>query len=390
MLPHNETNRVAFGYREAMGTKQAGIGLKALSLVYLASASAFAVAIAVQSDPQWSAAAQQIARAAGPVLGNAADTVNKKAVRPARSWVASESKQFLAWINPPQPQRVARSSAPPHKIAAAPLKLAPAAPPVLRPSVPEVPNKEIAEAAPRATLELAPQAPLANLSPAPDPNPPSPAELSRVLSHFKVSVTKEMVDNFSLFLYVSKAERGPWAQRMYVFQKQTGGDLTMLYSWPVSTGRELIEQTPNGGHTDTYTPQGYYQLDPERMYRRYHSMQWDQPMPYAMFFSWEHDGYQTGLAIHGASGGDIALLGKRSSAGCVRIDPQNAQLLYRLIRADYRGLAPRFAYNRRTATMSNEGILMHDASGRLQYAEGYKVLVVIENVGGDNVVAALF
>ena len=40
--------------------------------------------------------------------------------------------------------------------------------------------------------------------------------------------------------------------------------------------------------------------------------------------------------------------------------------------------------------MSNDGLLMHDAEGNLQYAGGYKVLVVIENNGGDNVVAALF
>ena len=184
------------------------------------------------------------------------------------------------------------------------------------------------------------------------------------MQHMKVSLTKELYENFSLFLYVSKAERGPWAQRMYVFQKQPSGDLTMLYNWPVSTGRELIEMAPSGSKAPSYTPQGYYEIDPDRVYKRYRSMQWDQSMPYAMFFNWEHDGLQTGLAIHGATGTDIALLGKRSSAGCVRIDPQNAQLLYRLIRTDYKGLAPRFAYDRRTATMSNDGLLMHDKAGQ--------------------------
>jgi len=113
-------------------------------------------------------------------------------------------------------------------------------------------------------------------------------------------------------------------------------------------------------------------------------------MPYAMFFNWEHDGLQTGLAIHGAAGADIALLGKRSSAGCVRLNPQNAQLLFQLIRQNYKGLAPRFAYDRSTATMSKDGLLMHDKDGNLQFAEGYKVLVVIENNGGGDTVAALF
>ena len=44
----------------------------------------------------------------------------------------------------------------------------------------------------------------------------------------------------------------------------------------------------------------------------------------------------------------------------------------------------------RLGTMSNEGIIVHDADGHVQLAEGYKVLVFIENCGGENVVAALF
>ena len=99
---------------------------------------------------------------------------------------------------------------------------------------------------------------------------------------------------------------------------------------------------------------------------------------------------QTGLAIHSAVGEDIALLGQRASAGCVRLNPQNARLLFNLIKKNYRGLAPRFAYDRRTATMANNGLLMHDKTGKIRYAEGYKVLVLIENNGGDDVIAALF
>jgi hypothetical protein len=189
---------------------------------------------------------------------------------------------------------------------------------------------------------------------------------------------------------VSKAENGPWAQRMYVFHKKDGGNLDLLYNWPVSTGRELVEYAPNGQRAPSFTPQGYYELDPSRMYKHHISGQWQQPMPHAMFFSWERNGMQTGLAIHGASGDDVALLGQRASAGCVRLAPENAALLFNLIKTQYRGLAPRFAYDRRTASMSNDGLMMHDAEGKLQLAEGYKVLVFIENYGGDNVVAAIF
>jgi hypothetical protein len=235
-----------------------------------------------------------------------------------------------------------------------------------------------------------PKAP-AQIAPPPiDDHPPSAVELARVTTHFRQSLTKEMLANFELFLYVSKADSGVAAQRMYVFQKQGSGDLVMLYNWPVSTGREMVEMAANGTMQPSYTPGGYYELDPTRMYVHHFSGQWKQPMPYAMFFNWEDHGYQTGLAIHGADGADVGLLGTRASAGCVRIAPEHARVLFSLIKNDYKGLMPKFAYDKRTATMSNQGVLVHGTDGSLQMAEGYKVLVFIENYGGENVVAALF
>ncbi len=247
--------------------------------------------------------------------------------------------------------------------------------PALRPIVAEPPAK-VAEA-PKPELAPEAQAPapqVAEAAPArrPDLAMPGPAELTRVMLRLKDNLTSEMLGNFELFLYVSKAENGPWAQWMYVFRKKDGGNLDLLYNWPVSTGRELVEYAPNGQRAPSFTPQGYYELDPNRMYKHHVSGQWQQPMPHAMFFSWEKNGMQTGLAIHGASGDDVALLGQRASAGCVRLAPENAALLFNLIKTQYRGLAPRFAYDRRTASMSNDGLMMHDAEGKLQLAEGYK------------------
>jgi hypothetical protein len=40
--------------------------------------------------------------------------------------------------------------------------------------------------------------------------------------------------------------------------------------------------------------------------------------------------------------------------------------------------------------MSNDGILWHDRNGNLRLADGYKVLVFIEDFGGENVVAMLY
>jgi hypothetical protein len=201
-------------------------------------------------------------------------------------------------------------------------------------------------------------------------------------------MTPEMAQNFDLFLYVSKAERGPLAQRLYVFRKEAG-TLKLLYDWAASTGREQDEISPRGRHSFTSTPKGFYELDPDRMYRRYHSYSWDQDMPHAMFFNWERQGLQTGLAIHSASGDDVAKLGKRASAGCVHLSPENAETLFNLIKLDYRGQVPRFAYNSDTQTMSNTGAFAHRRDGSLKMVDGYRVLINIEDYGGGGAIAAL-
>ena len=105
----------------------------------------------------------------------------------------------------------------------------------------------------------------------------------------------------------------------------------LAYDWAASTGREAVEISPHGRRTLTDTPRGYYQFDPDRMYAPIIPSAWDQSMPYAMFFNWENHGDQTGLAIHAATGDDIAKLGSRASAGCVHLSPEHARTLYNLI-----------------------------------------------------------
>ncbi len=351
-------------------------------MFYLLSASAFGIAITLQSQQPWAIEARKVAAVTGPFVVSTAQTVNEQGIKPFVAWAGRTTTQVAEWIAP-------KPSAPPVQVATA----KPAQPYTLRPSLPPpavAPVKpEVTPAAPPA-MELAQQETETSLMPAPDASPPPPGQVARVLAHLKVSLTKELYENFSLFLYVSKAEHGPWSQRMFVFAKQDSGDLSLKYSFPVSTGREVAMLGPSGRMYHTNTPQGYFQLDPERIYRRYTSHEWGHPMPYAMFFNWEHDGLQTGVAIHSAVDSDIALLGNRASAGCVRLHPQNAQLLFDLIKKNYRGQTPLFAYDRHTATLGKDGLLMHDKAGNLEYAEGYKVLVLIENNGGDDVVAALF
>jgi lipoprotein-anchoring transpeptidase ErfK/SrfK len=407
--------------------------------MYLATASIFGVAIALNQHPDWREAAQS----AGDSFARVADAhVIKPVARIGRTEFArlfsTPATHASGAIAPqqPAPVAIARQSAPRDPIAAeiarqieieqmlakkqaqaeaaprdlpdtppqpevAPLDLhpsvaenAPAAPSPAPPAQASGPTIGVAQLAPpRPAMTLAPQEAPQNQQAALSPPPrftPSSGEVTRVVERLKENLSAEMFENFALFLYVSKASAGPLAQHMYVFDKGGDGDLALKYDWPVSTGRERVEYN-KGERLPSFTPQGYYELDPDRIYKHYTSSQWDQEMPYAMFFNYVKGGYKTGLAIHAATGEDIPLLGRRASAGCIRLSPENARILFSLIRDHYKGLAPRFAYDRRTGTMSNDGILLHDAGGHVQMAQGYKVLIFIENYGGnDNIVAALF
>jgi L,D-transpeptidase catalytic domain len=84
------------------------------------------------------------------------------------------------------------------------------------------------------------------------------------------------------------------------------------YDWPVSTGKRGYS-TPSGTFTATSMNEIWY------------SKQWDNaPMPHAIFFM------KDGHAIHGSY--EVKHLGHPASHGCVRISPQNATLLYDLVK----------------------------------------------------------
>ena len=267
------------------------------------------------------------------------------------------------------------------------------APPALKPSISQ-PAYDRAVAAPPASPARAERAAPPQPVPAAAPRqqqqiaPPPNAEIVRVEERLKDNLNQELYDDFKLFLYVSKASSGPWAQQMYVFRKRADGDLAFLYNWPVSTGRERVEYDSGGAVMTTHTPTGYYELDPHRFFVHHTSSEWHQPMPYAMFFNWLHEGRETGLAIHSATGSYVAELGHRASAGCIHLSPEAARTLFNLIRSQYRGAVPRFVIDD-SGTMNNDGLVLRDADGRPQYERGYRVLVFIENYGGRNVIAAM-
>lgn len=115
---------------------------------------------------------------------------------------------------------------------------------------------------------------------------------------------------FAIFVLVSGAKAevdiviDVSEQTMYV---ETPTD---YYEWNVSTGRK--------GYS---TPRGIYQ--PYHMTKMHYSSKYDNaPMPNSIFF---HGGY----AIHATDA--VNRLGSPASHGCVRLSPQNAKWLYRLV-----------------------------------------------------------
>ena len=341
--------------------------LRLLALSYLASAAVFVVAAAVVAHPDWT--------------------------RPPASYEPVVRLTLTPVEAPPGPSGIPASAKtklrPGHKPEAGTQGTAPAMPTRVLPDL--SPESAPVPAEPKLVKPnpIAPADVRSDLEHAPAPVIPVPAHDRLKAAAFRLAdkLTPEMIGHFDLILYVSKARSGPLAQRMVVFEN-SGAVLTPIHDWKVSTGREQDEVSPRGRSTFTATPKGYYEFDPDRMYRAYHSWNWDRDMPHAMFFNWERHGVATGLAIHAATGEDIAKLGSRASAGCVHLAPENAALLSRLVR-EHEGRVPRFAYNADTETMSNAGNFMHDRKGRLKMTEGYKVLVVIDDYAGDDRLARL-
>ncbi len=91
-------------------------------------------------------------------------------------------------------------------------------------------------------------------------------------------------------------------------------DGAQLYQWPVSTGAPGYD-TPSG------------EFKPFRMERDHFSREWDDaPMPNSIFFT------QEGHAIHGS--GHLKAIGTPASHGCVRLRPENASILFDLVKQE--------------------------------------------------------
>jgi hypothetical protein len=91
-------------------------------------------------------------------------------------------------------------------------------------------------------------------------------------------------------------------------------DGSQRYVWPVSTGRPGYD-----------TPSGTFR--PNRMDADHYSQEWDNaPMPHTIFFDMQ------GHAVHGFF--DVKHLGLAVSHGCVRLSPDNAAVLFDLVKTE--------------------------------------------------------
>jgi len=219
-----------------------------------------------------------------------------------------------------------------------------------------------------------------------DPPAASTAELDaqadQVGQHLMSRVPSAAARYFDVFLYVSKAGEGPWAQHMFVFHRGDNGNLVYEQNFPVSTGRERHEKY------FTSTPTGLFELDPDRFEPMHYSHRWHgAPMAWAMFLNYTLHNHAVGIALHSA-GPHVADLGHRASGGCVRLPPEKASELYHRFQADERGMVPVWAFNGDSS--STMGEMARGPSGQPLLQEGYKVLLVIEDYpGGPAYVAVL-
>lgn len=85
------------------------------------------------------------------------------------------------------------------------------------------------------------------------------------------------------------------------------------YVWPVSTGRDGVAITPAG----TFKVQSMHVITYSRLFN-------NAPMPWSIFY----DGH---YAIHGTTA--IHLLGRTASMGCTRLHPDNAKILFEMVKA---------------------------------------------------------
>lgn len=207
--------------------------------------------------------------------------------------------------------------------------------------------------------------------------PALPDEVQLAQVRMFEAVPAEIEPYFDLFLYVSKAREGALAQRMYVFERGFDRMVYPIAQWLVSTGRERREKY------FTTTPVGLYKFDRDRLFEYWWSRRWQAAMPYTMFLDFVVGQGKAGIAVHGTTPNHFAELGTRASGGCIRLHPEHAQALLRLMKGGaFDGMVPVFAWDNIGNRTDRKGAVVYDKSGAILLQKGLKVLLYVEDFDG--------
>lgn len=180
--------------------------------------------------------------------------------------------------------------------------------------------------------------------------------------------TQAWTKEYTNIIVINKANEGEDKQTLRLY---TDGKLKEFTR--VSTGRETFEkgckagQIPKRDHCSNHaywstTPVGYFDVD--TLDEHYFSNLWETWMPYAVFF-------ESGIATHQAPGGTESKLGSRASGGCVRTHPSMAPRIFALVKNAGKGLVP---------VIKRDGTLKKTAQGDVVREQGYKTLVIVQNI----------
>lgn len=207
-------------------------------------------------------------------------------------------------------------------------------------------------------------------------------DLSRLpidpVERLRARVPEDIRDYFDLYLYVNKSDRGMLSQQMFVYERKAGAQgapaaFDLLHRWYISTGRNNPEKPW------TVTPVGLVRLDQGRFFAKGFSRQFNVEMPFAMFFDYDYRRRKSGLAIHGTIEENYPDLGRRASAGCIRMFTPHAEWLFTKIRAEHRGPVPDFPFNTAEGRTWRDGRIVRDEAGKPVLEQGLTVALVIDD-----------
>lgn len=189
-----------------------------------------------------------------------------------------------------------------------------------------------------------------------------------------------VLNQFTNVIVVNKAAKGSTAQTIRMFTE--GKEVQLAFS-KVSTGKEDVEMVKGftklfrklGARGTTtshwrHTTRGFYSVKRVEG-QNYKSGESSFHMPYAIFFN-----STNGLALHEVpwefSEAGHAALGRRASSGCVRVHKNTIPTINEAVRDAGKGLVP--VINIKT------GLQETDAQGNLKTQQGWKSIVIIEEV----------